>query len=86
MPRPPSKSQAEKREQKSSAKVTAVPKVSAEESVPSSSRAQTPSTDVINQEDADETAEQIQEEPDHVIEECFNVPTEEQVEQPGTFV
>lgn len=80
MPRPSSKAQAEKRQQKSPAKVVAEPKVTEEEPVPSE-KTEIICPDVSGQEEADETVGQVKEEPEDIMEGCLEPPTVQQVEQ-----
>lgn len=80
MPRSSSKAQAEKRQQKSPAKVVAEPKVIEEEPVPSE-KTEIICPDVSGQEEVNETVGQVKEEPEDVVEGCLEPPTVQQVEQ-----
>lgn len=83
MRRPSSKP--EKRKQKSPVKVVAEPKVTDEELVPSG-QAEILCTDVLGQEETDETVEQVKEEPEDVTEGCFNIPAVQEVEHWWLFL
>lgn len=80
MPRSSNKLQAEKREQKSNAKVTTQPKVAAEKSVLGGST-KVLWNDVLGHEEADETVGQFMEELDNIMKGCLSASVEQQVEQ-----
>lgn len=84
MPRSSSKHHAEKREQKSPVKVVAELKVTEEETVPSGQTGIL-LTDVLGQEEVEETVGQVKEEPEDVMEGCLNAPDVLQVEQMVPF-
>lgn len=75
-----SKPQAEKREQKSPIKVVAPPKVTEEETVPIG-QTEILWTDVLGQEEADETVGQVKEEPEDIMKGCLNASAVQQVKQ-----
>lgn len=80
MPRSSNKLQAEKREQKSNAKVTTEPKVAAEKSVLGGST-KVLWNDMLGHEEADETVGQFMEELDNIMKGCLSASVEQQVEQ-----
>lgn len=80
MPRSSNKLQAEKREQKSIAKVTTEPKVAAEKSVLGGSTKMLWNY-VLGHEEADETVGQFMEELDNIMKGCLSASIEQQVEQ-----
>lgn len=84
MPRSSRKPQAEKREQKSPAKVVAEPQVTEEETVPSG-QTDILLSDVSSQEETDVTVAEIKEEPEDVLEVCLSASDVQQVEQLWIF-
>lgn len=81
MRRSSSKPQAGKQEQKSPDKVVTEPKVTEEKETVPSGETEIPLTDVLGQEEADETVIQVKEEPKDVIEGCLHALDVKQVEK-----
>lgn len=80
MPRSSKKPTAEKREQKSSGRVTVEPKVTEEPSAPRDSDNML-WNDVLGHEEADEIVGEIKEELDDIMDGCLNACAEQQVEE-----
>lgn len=83
MPRSSKKPTADKREQKSSGRVTVEPKVTEEPSAPCGSEKML-WNDVLGHEEADEIVGELKEELDDVMDGCLNACAEQQVDEECT--